>query len=94
MDTTKQFQKILDWMKQTSRNVSSTKKELVDRIKSVKSQIEGVESRLTERLDAHSGALQALLKGMQNLRLEQHNNKIRFDKEIEKIKLEIRQRSP
>jgi hypothetical protein len=51
MDTKEQFQKILEWMKEINRSVSSVKKE-----------VSGIEGRLNERLDTLSEGLQVLLK--------------------------------
>jgi predicted nucleic acid-binding Zn-ribbon protein len=97
METKEQFQKILEWLRQISRTTASVKdlQGVQDRLSY---QISLLEKKmniridaLDERMDALSDAVQALLKAMRGIRVEQYQDRTRFQKEIQKIRQEIRE---
>ncbi len=94
MDPKNRDSKILDWLKQMSKSMHS-----------IQHTVEGLEGRFDdldrklnlrmdlhdERIDALSEAIQALLKGMKSLRAQQMADRTKFEKEIQKIKHDIRE---
>lgn len=93
METKDQFRKILEWMRQINRTISTmsstmaTKAELNTGLQRLNMRIDGLE----ERMDLFFEALQPLLKAVRRIRIEQYQDRDRFQREIQKIKQEIRQ---
>lgn len=94
MDEKAQFQKILEWLKQINRSVGN----LQDGQDKLSNQVSFFEKKmnlridgLDERVDALSDAIQAMLKAVRGVRVDQFNDRSRFAKEIQKIRQEIRE---
>jgi len=96
MEAKDQFQKILEWMKQISRTTASKKDvyevqdKLTDQIQFLEKKLNLRIDALDERFDALSEAVQALLKAIRRIRVDQYTDRTNFQKEIQKMKQEIR----
>src|SRR5262245_25321179 len=97
METKDQFQKIIEWLKQINKTTAS-KKDVYDVQDKLTDQVQLLERKLNlridsvdERFDALSEAVQALLKAIRTVRVEQYSDRTRFQKEIQKMKQEIRE---
>ncbi len=94
METKDRESKIFEWLKQMSKTIHS----IQHIVEGFEHRFDQLERKLNlrmdmhdERIDALSEAIQALLKGMRNIRAQQFADKTKFEKEIQKIKQEIRE---
>lgn len=94
MNTDEKITKIFQWIKELSKTTTSIQRTVEKHDK----RLEDIERKMSlrmdihdERIDALSDAIQSLLKGMRSLRAMQFEERERVQKQIQKIREEIRE---